>query len=121
MVLFFFSWLPYIFISRATYIYHFYLSVPLMILALTYFINKIWNKPLGKVLTVALFASAVILFFVFYPVISGAPASSSYIHTLKWLPGLDFGHDPNHDAAPQRPWFQLFCQPTTKSNTSRLQ
>ena len=29
VVVFFFSWLPYIIISRATYIYHFYLSVPL--------------------------------------------------------------------------------------------
>ena len=43
IVVFFFSWLPYIIISRATYIYHFYLSVPLLCLATTYFINKYWN------------------------------------------------------------------------------
>ena len=43
VVVFFFSWLPYVFIGRATYIYHFYLSVPLLCLAITYFINKYWN------------------------------------------------------------------------------
>jgi dolichyl-phosphate-mannose--protein O-mannosyl transferase len=90
IVIFFFSWLPYILISRATYIYHFYLSVPLLCLAITYFINKYWNTRLGKVATIAIFAAAVIMFIVFYPVISGMPVSDSYIDKLKWLPGWFF-------------------------------
>ncbi len=49
VVVFAFSWLPYVFIGRATYIYHYYLSVPLICLATTYFINKYWNTKLGKV------------------------------------------------------------------------
>ena len=90
IVVFFFSWLPYIIISRATYIYHFYLSVPLLCLATTYFINKYWNTRLGKAAAVAIFASVVILFIVFYPVISGMPVSESYVDKLKWLPGWYF-------------------------------
>jgi hypothetical protein len=90
IVVFFFAWLPYIVISRATYIYHFYVSVPLLCLATTYFINKIWSKPLGKVVAIAIFASAVILFIVFYPVISGMPISESYVDKLKWLHGWFF-------------------------------
>jgi dolichyl-phosphate-mannose--protein O-mannosyl transferase len=85
IVIFLFSWLPYILISRATYIYHFYLSVPLLCLALTYFINKYWNTRTGKVAAIVIFASAVIMFVVFYPVISGMPVSSSYVHNLKWF------------------------------------
>jgi dolichyl-phosphate-mannose-protein mannosyltransferase len=85
VVVFFFSWLPYIIISRATYIYHFYLSVPLLCLAATFFINKYWNKPIGKVAAIAFFASVVILFIAFYPVISGMPVSNQYIHNLKWF------------------------------------
>jgi dolichyl-phosphate-mannose--protein O-mannosyl transferase len=85
IVIFFFSWLPYILISRATYIYHFYLSVPLLCLAITYFINKYWNTRAGKVAAILIFASAVIMFIVFYPVISGMPVSTSYIHNLKWF------------------------------------
>ena len=85
VVVYLFSWLPYIFIGRATYIYHYYLSVPLLCLALTYFINKYWHKPLGKVAAIAIFTSTVAMFLAFYPVISGAPASSDYIHNLKWF------------------------------------
>lgn len=90
LVVFFFSWLPYIVITRATYIYHFYLCVPLLCLATTYFINKIWSKPLGKAVAIAIFASAVILFIVFYPVISGMPISLSYVDKLRWLHGWYF-------------------------------
>jgi dolichyl-phosphate-mannose--protein O-mannosyl transferase len=85
IVIFFFSWLPYILISRATYIYHFYSSVPLLCLAITYFINKYWNTRAGKVAAIVIFASAVIMFVVFYPVISGMPVSTSYINNLKWF------------------------------------
>jgi len=84
-VVFFFSWLPYVIISRATYTYHFYLSVPLLCLALTYFINKYWEKPFGKVAAIAVFAATVGMFIAFYPVISGMPVSNDYIHNLKWF------------------------------------
>ncbi len=90
VVVFFFSWLPYIIISRSTYIYHFYMSVPLLCLATTYFINKYWNTRLGKAAAIALFASVVILFIVFYPVISGMPVPVTYVHKLKWFQGWFF-------------------------------
>jgi 4-amino-4-deoxy-L-arabinose transferase-like glycosyltransferase len=90
IVVFFFAWLPYIIISRSTYIYHFYMSVPLICFATTYFINKFWSRPLGKAIAIAIFASAVILFIVFYPVISGMPVSESYVDKLKWLNGWYF-------------------------------
>jgi 4-amino-4-deoxy-L-arabinose transferase-like glycosyltransferase len=85
VVVYLFSWLTYVFVGRATYIYHYYLSVPLICFATTYFINKYWHKPLGKVAAIILFAATVALFLAFYPVISGAPASSDYIHNLKWF------------------------------------
>ena len=86
-VVFFFSWLPYVFIGRATYIYHFYLSVPLLCLGITYFINKYWHTRIGKIAAIAIFAAAVAVFALFYPAISGAPVSSTYIHTyLRWFP-----------------------------------
>ena len=87
VVVFAFSWLPYVFIGRATYIYHYYLSVPLICLATAYFINKYWNTRLGKVAAIAIFAGAVALFLLFYPVISGAPVSTSFINDyLRWFP-----------------------------------
>ena len=90
VVVFLFSWLPYVLIGRATYIYHYYLSVPLLCLAITYFINKNWNKPFGKAAAIAVFAAAVVLFFVFYPVISGAPATTEFIRNLIWFHSWSF-------------------------------
>jgi dolichyl-phosphate-mannose--protein O-mannosyl transferase len=86
-VVFMFSWLPYVFIGRATYIYHFYISVPMICLSITYFINKYWNSRKGKVAAIIVFASAVAMFLLFYPVISGAPVSTSFINDyLRWFP-----------------------------------
>jgi dolichyl-phosphate-mannose--protein O-mannosyl transferase len=44
VVVFAFAWLPYIFIGRAAYIYHFYSAVPMLCLALAFFINKFWSR-----------------------------------------------------------------------------
>lgn len=86
-VVFIFSWLPYVFIGRATYIYHFYISVPLICLSTTYFINKYWNTRKGKVAALIVFAATVAMFLLFYPVISGAPVSTSFINDyLRWFP-----------------------------------
>jgi dolichyl-phosphate-mannose-protein mannosyltransferase len=87
VTVFIFSWLIYVIVGRATYIYHFYLSVPLIILAITYFINKYWNTKFGKAAAISVFAASIGMFVLFYPVISGAPIEGSYIHNyLNWFP-----------------------------------
>jgi dolichyl-phosphate-mannose-protein mannosyltransferase len=87
---FFFQWVPYMLISRVTFIYHFYLNVPFLSLAAAYFISKHWSNKWAKLAALAYFAGVVALFALFYPVISGAPASNSFIDSLKWLNGWTF-------------------------------
>ena len=82
---FFFQWVPYILISRVTFIYHFYVNVPFLCLAAAYFISKYWSSKWVKVAAIAYFAVTVALFGLFYAVISGMPASNSWIDSLKWL------------------------------------
>jgi len=89
-VIFFFSWIPYVLISRITFIYHFYVSVPFLCLASAYFINKYWNTKKGKIITITFFVSVVVVFGLFYPIISGAPTSTSWIDKLKWFPSWYF-------------------------------
>jgi len=84
-VFFFFQWLPYVFISRITFLYHFYVSVPFLCLASSYFISKYWTKKWGKAAAIAYLVGVVVLFGLFYPAISGMPAPSSWIDGLKWL------------------------------------
>jgi dolichyl-phosphate-mannose--protein O-mannosyl transferase len=84
-VIFFFQWIPYVLISRLTFIYHFYVNVPFLCLASAYFINRYWRYKWGKVATIAFFVSVVAMFGLFYPVISGTPAPTSFIDSLKWF------------------------------------
>lgn len=84
-ILFFFQWLPYGLISRTTYLYHFYSSVPFLCLAIAYFVNKYWNSKWGKVATLAYFSVVVIFFGLFYPVISGIPVPTSWNESIRWL------------------------------------
>ncbi len=88
--IFLFSWLPYMFISRATFIYHFYISMPLLCLAAAYLINMYWTTRKGKAATLIFFAVVIGMFIAFYPVISGMPVSTSWIHALKWFPSWFF-------------------------------
>jgi dolichyl-phosphate-mannose--protein O-mannosyl transferase len=85
IVIFFFQWLVYIFISRITFIYHFYSNVPLLCLGSAFIVNRYWNNKWGKMLAVAYFALVVALFVLFYPVISGEPISTSFINSLHWF------------------------------------
>lgn len=90
LTFFFFQWVPYMFISRVVFIYHFYVNVPFLCLGSAYFINKYWRYNWGKVAAIVFFALVVLVFALFYPVISGAPASASSIDSLKWLGGWAF-------------------------------
>jgi dolichyl-phosphate-mannose--protein O-mannosyl transferase len=90
VVVFGFAWLPYVFVGRAAYIYHYYSSVPMLCLALAYFVNRYWHKPIGKVAAISLFVAVVAMFLWFYPVISGAPATVDHIKELIWLNGWGF-------------------------------
>jgi dolichyl-phosphate-mannose-protein mannosyltransferase len=85
VVLFFFSWLPYVLISRTTYLYHFFVSIPFLCLATAYFVSKYWHKRWGKVATLAYFSVVVIFFGLFYPVISGIPTPTSWMEMIRWL------------------------------------
>ena len=84
-VLFLFQWVSYVFISRTTFIYHFYSCVPFVCLASSYFLDRYWNRKLGKAAALAYFVVVIVLFQIFYPAISGTPAPVSQIDSLKWL------------------------------------
>ena len=83
--MFLFQWLPYAFISRVLFLYAFYSNVPIMILATVYFINKYWGVRRWKIIVVFYLIVVAVLFAVFHPVISGMPASRSWIDGLKWM------------------------------------
>ncbi|MCS7114441.1 MAG: glycosyltransferase family 39 protein [Nitrososphaerota archaeon] len=85
LAIFFFQWLPYAFISRCLFLYHFYFNVPLIILATAYFLNKAWGSKWGKTFWISYLVVVVALFVLFYPVISGSPTPGWWRDRLRWF------------------------------------
>ena len=81
------QYLPWVIISRETYIYHYFATVPFLIL-LTAVLAKylIERFRCGKWVIFAYLGICLVLFVMFYPVISGMPVSLSYSDTfLRWI------------------------------------
>ena len=79
------QFVPWIFVSRTTYIYHYFPSVPFITLALVYAIRETLDlrHPYVKYATLGL---AILLFAMFYPVLSGLTVSPWYVDTfLRWV------------------------------------
>jgi dolichyl-phosphate-mannose--protein O-mannosyl transferase len=83
--MFFFQWLPYAVISRCLFLYHFYVNVPFLCLAVAYFLNDSWSGRRGKVIVVAYLVVVAALFALFYPVLSGYPAPYWWSEHLRWI------------------------------------
>lgn len=80
------TWLPFIFISREMYIYHYFLTSILMMLTIVFVVSKILKyKPKLKYLIPTLVTIFLISFIYFYPVCGGMIVSEDYINSTKWL------------------------------------
>lgn len=107
LIPFLLQWIPYVVITRILFIYHFVPNVPFMIFALTYWTtflpavktltknSSLENKALSKeniikCIVIAFLISIAVLFFLFYPVISGYPVAYEYKESLRWLSGWAF-------------------------------
>lgn len=85
------QFIPWTMITRATFIYHYFASVPFIILALAYMLKK-WEKEKDyvKYIRYAIMIATVALFIVYYPALSGLPISDSYAKMLELLPRWRF-------------------------------
>lgn len=85
--------LPWVLVTRLTFEYHYFTSVPFLLLALSRMFDacaeadmKKWRRPM-YVFT----AASVVLFIMFYPVLSGVTVSRQYAsNVLQWLPSWPF-------------------------------
>ncbi len=80
------QWLFFAPISRVVFIYHFFPNVLFMILAITLWIQWLWDKyKWGKWAVAGYLVLYVACFALFFPVISGLPMSQGYWHSMKWM------------------------------------
>jgi dolichyl-phosphate-mannose--protein O-mannosyl transferase len=85
-------YLPWVLVTRLTFIYHFFAVVPFMILCTTYLISYLKEQSAYKykrwvhVGMYTYLTIVVVLFAMFYPVLSGAVVDHEYTRTfLKWF------------------------------------
>jgi len=80
-------YLPYVFVGRLMFIYHFYYAVPFFILAIVYMFKDLMERFgfMKSVFAIYLLLVAG-LFLMFYPVLSGYGVDQTYVATwLKWF------------------------------------
>lgn len=89
------QFLPWVLVPRSTFIYHYFASVPFIILFTVLLLEKLGR--LGKfargtalVLSCILVAAALVLFLMFYPLESGYPCSYEYALKLRWFDWYNF-------------------------------
>lgn len=77
--------LPWIFVGRTTYIYHYFPCVAFSVLMTCFVINKFKFKQ-QRIAGIGIAFMTIILFLMFYPVLSGVPVPSAYVeNVLKWF------------------------------------
>ena len=84
--------LPWVFVSRITFAYHYFPAGVFLMLALGYILNDIRRKnPKWKIALLSLCIVSAILFVAFYPVISGADVSREFADKyLGWFDSWPF-------------------------------
>jgi len=83
---YFAQYLPWALIMRTTYLYHYFPSVPFVILMIAFMFRR-YIDPKFKEITILYPIIVLTLFVVFYAVLTGVPVPMWYIELLRWLPG----------------------------------
>lgn len=85
------NYLPWVLVTRCTFAYHYFATVPFIILCTAYLLRDVEARH-GAVgwARWAWLGICAGMFVLFYPVISGLPAPEWYIHWLEWLPSWTF-------------------------------
>ena len=79
------TYIPYIFVGRIMFMYHFYITLPFMMLSIVSLINKLNSKFKSNIPYIFYITLVIVAFIIFYPVTTGKIINSEYIENLKWL------------------------------------
>lgn len=80
------QYLPWVFIQRATFIYHFFASTPFMVMMIICCMKELEKKwQIMRFVNVGFCVLCLGMFVMFYPVLSGMEVSQAYVDTfLRW-------------------------------------
>lgn len=81
------QYLPWMLVARLTYIYHYFPSVPFVIMMIAYCMKDLAARGKGYRRGIVLYLTiCLVLFVMFYPVLSGMPVYKDYVSNfLRWF------------------------------------
>lgn len=83
VIMFLSLWLPYMFIGRVMFLYHYFPALLFIMLCLVNLLKDINDKIKCKIVIPIFILLSFIFFIIYYPVVSGIPTKSSYIDRLE--------------------------------------
>lgn len=90
LVMFLCLYLPYLFIGRIMFLYHYFPAIFLMMLAIVVLISDIEKKWAFLKLLPIYLLFVLLVFILYYPVVSGIEASNDYLDSLRLLKSWTF-------------------------------
>jgi dolichyl-phosphate-mannose-protein mannosyltransferase len=91
LIAYFSQYIPWMLVSRLTFIYHYFAMVPFLILCIVYIMKVILEKkPKLWIYAVAYLTLVFVLFVMFYPVLSGMVINKGYVDVLRWFDSWTF-------------------------------
>ena len=86
------QFLPWVLVPRSTFIYHYFASVPFIIIASVLMLDALRRRSpkLFDAASCILLVCALVLFAMFYPLESGLPCARSYAQHLRWFKWYNF-------------------------------
>ena len=85
------TWITYAFIGRIMFIYHYFITLPYMMLTIVFTISKLakWKSKVDYCIP-ALCAIFLAFFIYFFPVYSGMPVRLKYIKATEWFNSWEY-------------------------------
>ena len=89
LICFLAQFLPWTLVPRGTYIYHYFPSVPFIILATVLCLDTLAQRheKLARWLLIGLLIAAAVLFVAFFPYASGVMVSQKWLDAMNWFRG----------------------------------
>ncbi len=91
-VMFLAQLLPWVLVTRCTFLYHCFPSLGFTLLALLLWLARLERRrpALAHGMTIGVVALAAVLFVWFYPALAGVPVSEGWARSLLWMPSWGF-------------------------------
>jgi len=85
------QFLPWVLVPRGTYIYHYFASVPFLILGTVLLLSRVCRpgSKTGQTILIAYLCFSLVLFVLLFPYASGMPAPNAWLEFVRGYPWVD--------------------------------